>query len=158
MHVAGSEPLLRQMYAQGSEIGNHSWDHADFTKLSPAQMQDELQRTQAAIISAGVPAPYLFRPPYGAVDATVLGQVTSYTIARWNIDTEDWLTKDPVKISEHLLHDARPGGVILMHDRYDATVTSLEPALETLKQSYQFVTLGQLLNTTPGDHGQYFGR
>jgi peptidoglycan/xylan/chitin deacetylase (PgdA/CDA1 family) len=156
-HVPGREPLVHRMYLEGHEIGNHSWNHADFTKLSPSEVDMQLRLSQAAIAGAGVPAPRVFRPPYGAVNPMVQSHV-GMTIVRWNIDPEDWRSKNAAEIQAKVFHDARPGGIILMHDTDQATAAALDPVLQTLKQQYQFVTVSELLKLTPGDQGQYFGR
>jgi peptidoglycan-N-acetylglucosamine deacetylase len=145
------------MYHEGHEIGNHSWDHKDFTTLPAAAMRQEWQSTQAAIVGAGVPAPRLFRPPYGAVTPAVKAHMP-LTIVRWDVDTEDWLTRDPPSITAHLLGDPHPGAIVLMHDKYIATAQALEPAIIALKQRYQLVTVSQLLGLQAGDQGQYFAR
>lgn len=155
--IPGNEPLVRRMYREGNEIGNHSWNHADFTKLSPAEMDAQLRQTQTTIVNAGIPAPRLFRPPYGAVNDTVISH-THMTIARWDIDPEDWLVQDAAKVDQNLLAHAKPGGIIIMHDIYPSTADALEPAIQALKPHYQFVTISQLMHLTPGDQGQYFGR
>ncbi|HET8670761.1 MAG TPA: polysaccharide deacetylase family protein [Candidatus Saccharimonadales bacterium] len=156
-NIAGREPLVRRMYQEGHEIGNHSWSHTDFTKLTPEEVDLQLRLSQAAIADAGVPAPRIFRPPYGAVNPMVQSHV-GMTIVRWNIDPEDWHKGDPAEIQMQVFRDARPGGVILMHDIDQATADALDPILQTLKSQYQFVTVSQLLHLSPGDQGQYFGR
>jgi peptidoglycan/xylan/chitin deacetylase (PgdA/CDA1 family) len=154
--VPGRENLVRRVHNEGHEIGNHSWNHPNFTKLTPTAMQGQIASTQAAIAAAGIPAPTIFRPPYGAVDESVRTHVT-LPIVRWNIDTEDWKTQNVAQITEHLLRDSHPGAIILMHDKYDATVQALEPAVQALKQHYQLVTVSELLQLSPGDQGQFFG-
>ncbi|MEK7153627.1 MAG: polysaccharide deacetylase family protein, partial [Patescibacteria group bacterium] len=155
--VAGREQLVKRAYRDGHEVGNHSWSHPDLRTLSPADVELQLRLSQAAIAGAGVPAPRVFRPPYGAVDHMVQGHV-NMTIVRWNIDPEDWKVKDAAEIQRKMLLYARPGGIILMHDTDPATADALGPALQALKTQYQFVTVSQLLRLSPGDQGQYFGR
>jgi len=155
--VAGREYLLRRMHNEGHEIGNHSWSHPPFIQIPPADMEMQLRITQQAITAAGVPAPHLFRPPYGAVDPTVMGH-TRMAIIRWNVDPADWELKDAQQVKDHLVAMARPGGIVLLHDMYPSTADALGPALKELKPYYQFVTVSQLLNITPGDQGFYSGR
>jgi len=155
--IPGREPIIRHMYQTGHEIGNHSWNHRDFTALSGREMRDEWQSTQAAIVRAGVPAPRLFRPPYGAVNPAVRSQVP-LTIVRWDVDTEDWYSRDTARVTDSIIHSAHPGAIILLHDRYATTADALEPAVIALKQHYQLVTVSQLLGLQPGDPGQYFNR
>lgn len=155
--IAGREPIVRRMHGEGHEIGNHSWNHADFSKLSPADIEMQLRLSQQAIARAGVPAPRLFRPPYGATNPMVVSHI-NLPIVRWNIDPEDWRHKDPVSIQQNILAQARPGGVILLHDTDPATADALQSSLSLLRPHYQFVTVSQLLELVPGDQGQYLGR
>jgi Predicted xylanase/chitin deacetylase len=157
-HVPGNEPLLRRMHDEGHEIGNHSWDHPDFTTLTPGQMDNELATTQQVIANAGVPLPHLFRPPYGAVNDIVRSHAAGMAIVRWDIDPADWEVLDAGKVQQAILAQARPGGIILMHDIYPSTADALMPVIEQLKGHYQFVTVSQLMSFAPGDQGQYFGR
>ncbi len=155
--VAGQEKLLRRMFYDGNEIGNHSWSHPDLTTLTNDQILDQVNRTQAAVITAGLPAPVLFRPPYGAVDATVRSTIPM-TIAMWNGDPLDWKEKDPMKVKDSIVSQAKPGGVLDMHDIYGITAEALGPAIDELKTKYTFVTFSQLFDMQPGQRGEYFGR
>lgn len=156
-HVAGRETILQREYLEGHEIGNHTWNHPDLSKLSPEGVVEQLQRTQATIAAAGVPAPRVVRPPYGVIDPMIMGH-NHLTVVRWNVDPEDWKIRDPQKIFEHIVASARPGAVILLHDLYPSTAVAVDMAVQTLKPQYQFVTASQLLDLSPGDQGQYFGR
>ncbi|WP_197283747.1 polysaccharide deacetylase family protein [Mycobacterium sp. Marseille-P9652] len=59
--------LLRPLVESGQiQLANHTWTHPDLTRLSPAQVADELRRTDAFLRSTyGVDATPYFRPPYG---------------------------------------------------------------------------------------------
>lgn len=155
--VHGQEPLLRRMFYAGNEIGNHSWDHPDMTTLQPDQMLQQVNQTQAAIAGARVPAPTLFRPPYGAVNASVRSTVP-LTLALWNDDPLDWKGRDPVHLKDIIMTHARRGGVIDLHDIYGVTVDAMALAIPELKTKYQLVTFSELMNTQPGQRGEYFGR
>lgn len=155
--ITGNETIIRQAHQDGNQIGNHGWSHTDFTKLTPAQIDSEIQSTQSAIASAGLPVPYLLRPPYGAVDDVVRDH-GSLTIVRWNIDPDDWGTDKPDDIVKSVVSHAKPGGIILLHDTHLATVDALEPLIIQLSQQYQFVTVSQILQLGHGAQGQYFGR
>jgi peptidoglycan/xylan/chitin deacetylase (PgdA/CDA1 family) len=156
-HVPGNEALLRRMQNDGDVIGNHSWDHADFTKLSAADIAREVDKTQSVIMAAGVPAPKIIRPPYGAIDPKVLSQL-HLTVVRWNIDSEDWTTTDVRLIMKHITSEAKPGGIMLMHDTRKSTIDAITAALPDLKTRFRLVTVDQLFNLASGDQGDYFGR
>jgi peptidoglycan/xylan/chitin deacetylase (PgdA/CDA1 family) len=156
--VAGNEALLRRMYDGGHEIGNHTWNHRKINELTPQQLQDDVARTQQAIVAAGVPAPRLFRPPYGLFNATIRSHV-SLTIISWNIDPEDWKARKSEKITEHVLAHARPGAIVVMHDTERLTAQALEPLLTALKdRQYHLVTVSDLLDLSPGQPGIFYGR
>jgi peptidoglycan/xylan/chitin deacetylase (PgdA/CDA1 family) len=155
--VVGNASLLQRMYADGDEIGNHSWTHPDMTTLKPDQVRQQVTLTQNIIASAGVPAPTLFRPPYGAVNPTVLGNVP-LTVMFWNEDPKDWAASSPQQVEQAVVASAKPGGVVDMHDIYQVTANSLDPIIQKLKsEHYQFVTVSQLLGLKPGQQGSYYG-
>ena len=65
--------LLRPLVASGQvQLGNHTWDHPNLTKLSDSRVVAELQRNHDFIgITYGVDACPYFRPPYGFCNARV---------------------------------------------------------------------------------------
>ncbi|HZM64145.1 MAG TPA: polysaccharide deacetylase family protein [Candidatus Saccharimonadales bacterium] len=157
-HVGGNEALLRRIHSEGHEIGNHSWNHPYLTQVSLQQVQDEVLSTQAAIANAGVPAPHLFRPPYGDINDAVAAQIP-LSIVRWNIDPEDWRPKKQPYLLDHVASYVRPGSVILMHDTETTTADKLDALLVQLEgQQYTFVTISTILNLSPGQRGVYFAR
>lgn len=155
--VEGQEELVRRMFYAGHEIGNHSWNHPDFTQLTPEEILNQIYRTQAAISAADVPAPKTFRPPYGSVNATVKTTVP-LTIALWNVDPLDWHGYDHITAAEILVSQSRSGAIIDLHDIYHSTAYSLEPAIIELKKHYKLVTFSELTNIQPGQQGVYYGR
>src|SRR5262245_40229076 len=106
---------LRQVIASGHEIGNHSYSHPYFTRLTPTQMAGDLSRAAPAIrdVTGQAPKPY-FRPPYGDYDATVLQTVGDagygHTIM-WTIDTADWQGLSSATIRDRVVSRAVPGGI-----------------------------------------------
>lgn len=155
--IAGNQGLLRQMYTDGDEIGNHSWSHPDLTTLMPDEVRQQVVMTQEAVESSGVPAPTLFRPPYGDVNKMVLSNIP-LTVMFWNEDPQDWAANSPQQIEQSVLSSAKPGGIIDMHDIYHVTANALDPIIQKLKsRKYQFVTVSQLMGLKPGQHGEYYG-
>lgn len=157
VRIHGKEELLRRMYAEGHEIGNHSWNHPYFTRITPEQRKAEIENTQNAIIAAGVPAPRLFRPPYGDMNAEVAAEIP-LTIVRWNVDPEDWHPRKKQSVPDHLAAYAKPGAIIVMHDTEATTADMLDALITQLKPHYTLVTVSELLDLTPGQRGTYFGR
>lgn len=155
--VHGNGPILQRMHADGHEIGNHTWSHPKLTDLSPAEVRLQIETTQTAVLEAGVPVPRLLRPPYGATNVVVETQVP-LTIVRWNIDPLDWTLRDSDALAERIVAQARPGGILLLHDTHPHVAGALAKALPQLRAQYQLVTVSELLGLTGGDQGQYFSR
>jgi peptidoglycan/xylan/chitin deacetylase (PgdA/CDA1 family) len=65
--------LLRPLVESGQiQLGNHTWTHPDLTRLSTAQIADELGRTDSFLRNTyGLDAAPYFRPPYGHHNAVV---------------------------------------------------------------------------------------
>lgn len=157
VHVPGNEAILQRMHQEGHEIGNHTWNHPDLSTLTPEQVHEQLESTQKVIAGAGVPVPRLLRPPYGAVNDMVAAH-NKLSIIRWNVDPEDWHSKNPAEIQTQMLTNVRPGAILLLHDIHPETAAALDPALETLKQRFRLVTVSELLKLSPGDQGQFFAQ
>lgn len=154
--VGGNEAFLKRMHDEGDEVGNHSWAHPDFTKLTIPVMDQQVQQTQAAITAAGIPAPTLFRPPYGSINSIVLKQI-HMSVILWNVDPKDWAQKDPASVTKIVEQQIRPGAIIVMHDK-KITAAALDKILQDTKGKYKFVTVSQLLNLLPASQGVYVGR
>lgn len=143
--VAGNEDILKRMVAEGHEVANHSWSHPNLTHLTADQIYQEIELTQQVIESAIGQRPEMVRPPYGAVNQTVVNAMGLPSIY-WNVDTEDWLSRDSNAIFARVQQQACPGCIILMHDIHQSTVDSLEPVLQFLtSEGYNLVTTSELL-------------
>ncbi len=157
-HVRGNEAVLRRIHAEGHEIGNHSWNHPYFTRISPEQARSEVQDTQTIIAQAGVPAPHLFRPPYGDMNEAVAAQIP-LSVVRWNVDPEDWRPKMKPLLLEHIANYAHPGSVVVLHDTETTTADQLDALLAQLEsQGFTLVTVSHIMSLSPGQQGVYFAR
>ncbi|MDX3714155.1 polysaccharide deacetylase family protein [Streptomyces europaeiscabiei] len=146
-NVAAHPELVRAEAKAGHEVGNHSWNHPDLTKLSPEQVAYQLGRTTAAIKAATGKAPTLFRPPYGAVNAKVKAATTLSPVL-WDVDTEDWKYRDSAKVAQTVIAKARRNSVVLMHDIHPTSVAAVPEILRSLTaQGFHFVTVSHLRAT-----------
>lgn len=137
------EPLSR-MEALGCEIGNHSYDHTDFTTLSAEDITSQLSQTDQEITDLVGHAATVIRPPYGAINDTVSSS-TDRPMILWSLDTLDWETKDADQTVRNVLDNAQDGAIILMHDIYKATVDAAEILIpQLIEQGYDLVTIHEL--------------
>ena len=88
-------PEIAQMAVeQGQSLGNHSYDHPDFSSISYEEQLSQLNRNTEAWWKAceAVPQPF-FRPPYGSQTATTVkaaGDAGYRYVVMWNGDSGDW--------------------------------------------------------------------
>ncbi|MFJ4658701.1 polysaccharide deacetylase family protein [Nocardia sp. NPDC088792] len=94
---------LRPLVDSGQiQLGNHTWDHPDLTKLSASAVRSQLDRAKTFLHNTfGVDGTPYYRPPYGRHNATVDGVAADlgYTVPiMWygslsdsGVITEDYL-------------------------------------------------------------------
>ncbi len=150
-----ANPTLRDFaikaLREGHDIGNHSYDHPDFSTISSKRAVQEIKTTHALIEElvkqAGVdPARQnlFFRFPYGVAGSRsnfaacrdALAEL-NYNIAWWNLDTNDWRMEmawfpRPASRVIRSLKVARPQDVVLLHDRMQ-TMRHLSEMLDVVE-------------------------
>lgn len=153
---------IRNIANAGHQVGNHSYSHPDFTKISIAAMQSELARTETAYKNVtGKSTKPIFRAPFGASNATVLKGVgdAGYThTIQWNIDTIDWRGLSSTEITNKVVNNIVPGSIVLMHTGAGASGTpgALPGMISKLKaKGYKFVTVSELLKLPPTGGATY---
>ena len=136
---------LSRILKEGSEIGNHSYNHKLLTRLSKEEFQEELNKTQEAIKKVTGFTPALFRPTYGGYTNT-LKSYTDLKFVLWDVDSRDWQVKTKDKILKNVLPNVKSGSIVLMHDNHEYALNALDDIISNLKnQGYKFVTVSELL-------------
>ena len=160
------EDIVKREYAQGDEVGNHTFTHPEFESVSKPALQVELNLTELLIESSlGVKAT-LFRPPYGIdhqpetaseIQMLPVPQAMGYVIVGARVDPHDWGEPNgqppaPTDvIVRRVLTDAtaNKGNIILLHDGggdRSHTVAALPQIIDRLRaKGYQFVSVADLL-------------
>ncbi|WP_349946793.1 polysaccharide deacetylase family protein [Lacrimispora sp. BS-2] len=149
---------LQRMVAEGHEIGNHTYEHKNLTKLSGAQIQSQINLCNDAVQAASGVKPALVRTPGGAKNGTVLANVHAPVIM-WSIDTRDWKTRNASKTVNAVMSQVRDGDIVLMHELYSQSgAAALEIIPRLTEAGYQLVTVSEMAalrgGVAPG--GVYF--
>lgn len=150
--VADYPNIVRQEYQEGNIVANHSWSHPVLTYFSARAILSQLASTTNAIQAAIGVRPTFFRPPYGAMNNTVLAQARhlGYTTVLWDGSAGDWKLPGVGVIISKLLSYARNGAILLLHDgggNRAQTVAALPTIITTLEnRGYKLVTIQQLVD------------
>ena len=132
VNVERRPEVAARLVAEGHELGNHTWNHPQLTKLPDPDVRSQVQRTQAAIATAtGVTAESL-RPPYGDVDKRVRG-VVGLPIVVWDVDTLDWTDPGSAAVAERAVGQSARGSIVLMHDTHSETVAAVPEVIDGLR-------------------------
>lgn len=137
---------LKYIYDNGHEIGNHSYSHPDFKKITVDKGIEEINKTQELIFDVINRYPRVFRFPYGSVNKEVLKQIDLATVL-WSIDSMDWENYQTDVILSRVRSNLKNGGIILFHDfKYfnKEAITTFVKELQT--EGYTFVTVSDLLS------------
>jgi peptidoglycan/xylan/chitin deacetylase (PgdA/CDA1 family) len=152
--IGNHRSTLRRSAEAGHQIIGHSWSHRNLTTLTAGEVKRELLDTSTLIEEVTGYFPRMFRPPYGAVNDTVLyvaGEL-EFSVIGWNIDPADWQNKNAEALYDEIMATVFDRGVVLLHDLYASTVDAMERVIpELLEMGYQLVTISELrhYNNTP---------
>lgn len=141
----GSYPdAVKKMEEIGCELGNHSYDHANLSKVSAAKIQEEIGDTNKKIKDITGSDATVMRPPYGAISQTLKSTVGMPMIL-WNIDTLDWKTRNTQTTIDTVMDQVKDGDIILMHDIHTETIDAAIALIPKLQEKgYQLVTVSEL--------------
>lgn len=137
--------IVQRIAAEGHQVGNHSYDHADLHSLTREEALADLEKNDALLQELLGEGEYWVRPPYGLL-AEKESAALSVPLVNWSVDTEDWRTKDSGRILDVIYRCTGDGDIVLLHDRYQNTVDAVLAAVAHLQQQgYVFVTVEELL-------------
>ncbi|TMV51009.1 polysaccharide deacetylase family protein [Paenibacillus mesophilus] len=147
--------IVKRMIREGHVVGNHSYRHPLFTKITVDQFAQEVEQTEEVLNRLIGYRPKLVRPPYGEIDEEQLQWANSrgYVIVNWNVDSQDWKSLGEHQVSGNILGHTKAGAIVLQHsaggDSQDlsGTVKALPGIIAKLReQGYGLVTVSELLH------------
>ncbi len=158
-------PLVKEIYDDGFEIGNHTFTHPNIAAVSPERAVNEIETTRLLIEAITGRSTVLFSAPYNAdseptTDAELrpiaISKQKNYYTVEESIDPEDWqpgVTADSIYQRVITQYQANPDkGIILLHDaggNRDATIEALPRIIHYFKsRNIQFISVAQLLHTS----------
>jgi cellulose synthase/poly-beta-1,6-N-acetylglucosamine synthase-like glycosyltransferase/peptidoglycan/xylan/chitin deacetylase (PgdA/CDA1 family) len=164
--------LLSREYAEGHEIGNHTYTHPRWNDISSTQIGVELNVTERLLNSTLGVNTLFFRPPYGIdhqpetaneVAQLPLAQSMGYLIVGSRIDPHDWgepggaPPAPAAVIAQRVREQARDnaGNIVLLHDGggdRTQTVLALPQIIDGLRAAgFKIVPVSELVGQTRAD-------
>ena len=144
-NIPGNEKLIAQMEKDGHLIGNHTYNHADISKLSDEKNCEELQKTSDLVKQITGHGTAYVRPPFGNWKDSMDCQVSMIAV-KWTIDTLDWQSRNAAEIVNKVMQQISDHDMILMHDYYATSVDAALQIVDKLKEEgYEFVTVEELI-------------
>lgn len=142
---------VKQMAAQGHDIGNHSQSHTDMTKLTKEEIQQEIQAVYHAVRELTGKETVLFRAPYGAYSEELIKTVkmSGCMPIQWDVNSQDWKNYGVDSILQTVTENENlgNGSIILMHSGADYTAMALESVITKLRsQGYELVPVSRLIS------------
>ncbi|MGO9181357.1 MAG: polysaccharide deacetylase family protein [Candidatus Limnocylindrales bacterium] len=141
--------LWRAIAAAGYPIANHTTNHPDLTTLPAWRVRAELDVARTTIQQiTGRPMLDVFRPPYGAWNATVLHEAAAAgcrAAVLWDVDSRDWTGIAASAIAGRA-EVGTAGSIVLLHAGPAQTPLALPYIIEWYRaHGYGFVTVPELL-------------
>ena len=156
--------LLRRIYSEGHEIGNHTFLHPDISDVSKTYMKVELNLTERLFAGVLGIKTRLFRPPYSIdqepdtedqVRPLELTQSLGYLTIGDKIDPNDWHDnprQSAEQVTASVMSQLGNGNIILLHDGggdRSQTVRAIPMIVEGLRaRGYEIVPVSELLGKT----------
>src|SRR6266571_2752702 len=148
-NVVEHPEIVARAAREGHEIGNHSWSHPNFGKMSDEGVRGQVQRTDDAIKEATGTRPTLLRPPYGSITAREkrwIHDEFGYQIILWDVDPYDWKRPGPAVVRNRILKETQPGSIVLSHDIHPGTIEAMPSTFDALEtKGFKFVTISELI-------------
>jgi peptidoglycan-N-acetylglucosamine deacetylase len=142
-NVQRNPDVFSQVLAEGHQVGNHTFNHADGWVTQRRKYLREVQECAALFESR------LFRPPYGRLRRSQFRVLRrKFEIVMWDVLTYDFdRTLAPEHVLEIAIRNTRPGSIVVFHDSEKAKenmLWALPRYLEEMKgRGFEFCLLGQ---------------
>lgn len=142
--------MVKEIYARGHDLGNHSENHKQMSKLSETQNKEEIINVHNKVKELTGYEMFLFRPPYGDYDSELIKTVygMNYYPIQWSIDSLDWKDYGVDSIIKRVVDSKYldNGAIILCHNGAKYTADALGSLIEGIQaKGYELVPISQLI-------------
>ena len=136
--------LVKKIAGGGHAIGTHSTTHSYMSKLTEAQIEEELTRSSMAIKAVTGEEVTLFRPPYGDYDDLLIE--TAERLGLYTIQWLDWKNLSAAESAARVTSGVKNGSIVLFHNNGLHTAEALPAVIADLKEKgFTFVRIDDLI-------------
>ncbi|KAI9202522.1 uncharacterized protein BJ171DRAFT_513338 [Polychytrium aggregatum] len=161
--------VVRRIVNDGHLLGSHTWSHANLTDLVQTKgidaLASEIDRNEELLFGITQQRPWLFRPPYGAINEAIRKYLEDrgYTIVMWNAGCFDWYYQNVTQELVPLINGLPDAGAIVcMHDLYESTVGGLPVLVDAFTgtegyinpQGRRIITMEECINPGRSAHSR----
>lgn len=141
---------VKAILAAGHDLGNHSENHKNMSQLSITQQEQELMSVHDKVKELTGYDMFLFRPPYGDYDNSVVltAKKCGYYTIQWDVDSLDWKDYGVDAIIDKVVNHKHlgNGSIILCHNGAKYTAEALDSLITGLQdKGYQIVPVSELI-------------
>ncbi|NNU85195.1 polysaccharide deacetylase family protein [Geobacillus sp. BMUD] len=156
-HMEKYPEVVETVEAQGHEIGNHTYSHANLTSVPKDEILQEIGKADAIIAEMTGTKAAVFRPPYLNYNETVVSLCSHFgyqMIGALNTDARDWEQPGVDYIVRKTRGHIKNGSILLFHDGFGDRSQTIEAvrilAAELHAQGYKLATVSELLELQGG--------
>lgn len=151
-YVTDQPELIKRMVEDGHIIGNHAYNHYDFSTLSKESIEKELKSLEKAVanVSTQKTTPYM-RPPSGTFNQNTIDWIDElgYVQFFWSLTFKDW-EKDKNRgwkyAYDQIMKQVHPGAIIFLHSVTKDNADAMDKVIKQLKMDgYQFKSLDDFM-------------
>lgn len=119
-NIKAHPDALKQEFAAGNMIGNHTWDHKNLHLIKDDTAKKEIDMNTDIIVKETGVKPIFFRSPFGALTTFAKDYTEKEGMFpfNWSDAALDWEknTKDKKVFIANVIKGIGPGSIILMHE------------------------------------------
>lgn len=141
---------VKNMYADGHDIGNQSEHHTNMSQMTKNDCIKEIGMPHNRVKELTGERMKLFRAPYGEYSEQLLDTIeqVGYYPIQWSIDSEDWKDYGADTIVNQVCNSPNldNGAIILFHNGTKFTKEALGEVIRNLQhKGYQIVKISELI-------------
>lgn len=118
-------------------LANHTWSHADLTRISPAKLADQVRRNETFLNNTfGTLGRPFMRPPYGYTNKRVAAQLTELgypVVTMWHGTLGDSGKVTPEKVVASATKWLQPGRIVIGHANNAAVTKTYGQLVELIR-------------------------